>query len=360
MSASVEPAKIIRVFCSFADEDQRLQKKLEKALMSLERQGKVFIWDKYKVQPGQESRREIENQLKEADLILLLISPDFIASNDCYGVELARARKRQTDGKARIAYIHLRPCVWNGLPFSKLQALPRNGKPVTRWTNPDEAFKQIVQEIETIVQEIRQYGHGFIEPLQMKQTSSIRTEEERIPTTTPRANATKRRSRASGRTAQRTLQDIRGVATHARYPRPLPKKQTIPTGNRTLSLFKFIGENLSYKAFTKRCKKYSAVLLFLFAILDVALLPFAVYLWMHSLILLGAIFCFSLALFIMGVSNTDNAIGVPIAFIYFLSWMVVNIEFVMGYFNLRWSLLTFVVFIAIIPSLRLVLFLKRK
>ncbi len=360
MSSSIEPAKIIRVFCSFADEDQPLQKKLEKQLKSLERQGQVFVWDKHKVHPGQEQKREIENQLKEADLILLLISQNFISSDDCYGIELGKALRRYADGKARIVPILLRPCTWNGLRFSTFQVLPRNEKPVTLWSKQDVAFQQIVQEIETIVREIRQHGHGYIEPLQMKQTSSIRNKEEKISTTSQRANATKRSTRPTVKTEQRTLKDVHGVSANRRYPKALPKGRTISSGYTILSFFRFISNNLSSKAFTKRCKSYSAVLLFLFAILDVALLPYAVYLWIHSLILLGAFFCVSLALFIMGVYNTDNAIGVPIAFIYFLLWVVVDIEFLLSYFKWRWSLLTIVMFIAIIPSLRLILFLKRK
>ena len=73
----------INVFCSYSDEDRRFQEQLEKHLKSLERVGSVLVWDKHKITAGQEHRREIDKQIEQARIILLLISSNFISSDDC-------------------------------------------------------------------------------------------------------------------------------------------------------------------------------------------------------------------------------------------------------------------------------------
>jgi len=150
MPSSFQPVKI-HIFCSYADEDQKLQTKLEKQLKSLEleHQDQVFVWNKHKIQPGQERESEIDEQINRADLILLLISPDFIASDDCYGNQLNKALQRQTDGKTRIIPILLRPCNWKKLRFSPFQVLPLKQIYVTQWPQgQDAAFQHIVEEID--------------------------------------------------------------------------------------------------------------------------------------------------------------------------------------------------------------------
>src|SRR2546427_8914186 len=87
----------IQVFCSYSDEDRRFQEKLERHLTSLVREGSVLVWDKHKIQPGQEHQREIDAQLEQARLILLLISSNFISSDDCYARDLVQALQRRDD-----------------------------------------------------------------------------------------------------------------------------------------------------------------------------------------------------------------------------------------------------------------------
>src|SRR5436309_1446876 len=135
----------IRIFCSYSNKDQFLQGELENHLKSLEREGGVLLWDKHKVTAGQEQRREIDNQLKRADLILLLISSNFISSDDCYAGDLVNAVQRYKVDRTRVIPILLKPCTWDGLEFSSFQVLPRNLLPVTRWSDRDAAFTHIVE-----------------------------------------------------------------------------------------------------------------------------------------------------------------------------------------------------------------------
>ena len=67
---SPEERAAIKVFCSYSDEDRRFQEQLEKHLKSLARMGSVLVWHKHKITAGQERRREIDNQIKAARIIL--------------------------------------------------------------------------------------------------------------------------------------------------------------------------------------------------------------------------------------------------------------------------------------------------
>jgi hypothetical protein len=88
-------------------------------------------------------------------IILLRVSPDFIASSYCWGVEMTRAMERHEDGTARVIPVILRPCIWNELPFGKLQALPAYAKAVTKWPNRDDAFLNIASGIEAVANVLR-------------------------------------------------------------------------------------------------------------------------------------------------------------------------------------------------------------
>ena len=95
---------------------------------------------------------EIDAHVNSADIILLLVSPDFLASDYCYKVEMETALDRHKQRAAVVIPIILRPVDWSGAPFGHLQALPRDGRPVTSWSNRDEAFTSIAQGIREVVE----------------------------------------------------------------------------------------------------------------------------------------------------------------------------------------------------------------
>lgn len=144
-------AKATTVFFAYSHEDEPLRKELEKQLSFLKRQGIISEWHDRNIQAGQEWSYEISRHLNTADLILLLISPDFIASDYCYSIEMQRAVERHDAKEACVIPIILRPVYWTDSPVGKLQALPTNGKPVTLWPNHDEAFLDIATGIREIV-----------------------------------------------------------------------------------------------------------------------------------------------------------------------------------------------------------------
>jgi len=145
----------IEVFFSYAHEDEELKDRLADQLAVLQRLGVIREWHDRMIVAGTEWRQEIERRLNSAQIILLLISADFLASDFCYGEEMTRAIERHNSGEARTIPIILRACLWHNAPFGKLQALPKNAKPVTSWSNLDEAFENIAQGIEKAVADIR-------------------------------------------------------------------------------------------------------------------------------------------------------------------------------------------------------------
>ena len=132
-------------------------KSLRKHLMPLQRRGLITIWSDTDIDAGTAWEDEIKKHLDSAHIILLLISPDFMASDYCYSNEMERALERNAAGEARVIPIILRPTAWKGAPFDKLQVLPSNAKPVTdrrSWQNEDEALNDVTEQITPIVTEL--------------------------------------------------------------------------------------------------------------------------------------------------------------------------------------------------------------
>ncbi|NJL41041.1 MAG: toll/interleukin-1 receptor domain-containing protein [Leptolyngbyaceae cyanobacterium SM1_4_3] len=146
----------IAIFFSYAHEDEALRDELAKHLRTLERQGIIQAWHDRKIVPGSEWRSEIEQQLNAAQIILLLISPDFMNSDFCWSVELERAIERHNAQEACVIPIILRSVDWQDSPFGRLQALPKDANPVTKWSDRDEAFSNIAQGIKMAVKTLKE------------------------------------------------------------------------------------------------------------------------------------------------------------------------------------------------------------
>lgn len=145
----------MEIFFSYAHEDETLRDELAKHLKNLERQGIIQSWHDRQILPGAEWDHSIDTHLDTADVILLLVSNDFIASDYCYDVEIKRAMERHEAGDAIVIPVILRPVDWQGTPFSKLQALPKNATPITTWTNQDQACLDVVRGIRAVVEKIK-------------------------------------------------------------------------------------------------------------------------------------------------------------------------------------------------------------
>ncbi len=143
----------IKIFYSYAHEDEQWRNELEKHLSNLQQQERITGWHDRKIAGGKAWEHEIVDNIQNAQIILLLISSDFMASDNCSKTEVPLAMERYEAGTARVLPIIIRPVDHKGAPFDKLQALPYDAKPVTTSPNIDEAFYTIAQGIRTVVEE---------------------------------------------------------------------------------------------------------------------------------------------------------------------------------------------------------------
>lgn len=153
----------VTLFYSYAHEDEDLRDELQRHLTILERRGVIRSWHDRAITAGSNWSHEIDQRLRTADVVLLLISTDFIASDYIFGVELDVAMQRQRSGDAVVVPILLRdvdlqPEDADRLPFVSLldsQGLPRDWKPVTSWSNRDEAWTNVARGLRETVRVIQ-------------------------------------------------------------------------------------------------------------------------------------------------------------------------------------------------------------
>ncbi len=154
-NAVAPPARPIEVFYAYSHKDENLRDELETHLSILKRRGIISCWHDRRISGGTEWDDKIDEHLNRADIILLLVSADFIASDYCYEKEMTRAMERHESKEACVIPVILRACDWNFALFSKLQAFPRDGKPVVSWLSRDEAFKDVSVGIRRVAEELQ-------------------------------------------------------------------------------------------------------------------------------------------------------------------------------------------------------------
>src|SRR2546421_6132097 len=108
---ATRPSNGVNLFYCYAHEDEPYRLELEKHLASFKRQGYLIDWSDRQIAPGMDWRQEITAHLTSANLIILLLSPDFLQSDMC-DEEMRQALEFGREGKARIVPIALRPMVW--------------------------------------------------------------------------------------------------------------------------------------------------------------------------------------------------------------------------------------------------------
>lgn len=138
---------MVKAFISYSHKDEALRNELESHLAMLKRSGVIETWHDRRIVAGSNLDTAISEQLETAQVVLLLISADFLASDYCYDIEMSRAMEKHQDGSAVVIPVILRPCDWHSSPFGKLMATPQDGKPVTMFGNQDEAFTDIAKSL---------------------------------------------------------------------------------------------------------------------------------------------------------------------------------------------------------------------
>ena len=136
-----------KVFISYSHRDEKALDRLHTHLAVLRRTNLIAAWYDREILAGGEVDHDIESNLDNSEIFLALVSPDFLASNYCYEREMEVALKRHEQGALRVIPIILEPCDWRSSPLGRLKALPKDGKPISTWTNENVAYLDVVNEL---------------------------------------------------------------------------------------------------------------------------------------------------------------------------------------------------------------------
>lgn len=138
---------MVKLFFSYSHKDEALRDELEIHLASLKRQGVLTTWHDRRIGAGNEFDHSISEHLESADIVLLLISPYFIASDYCFEVEMKRALERHENKQSIVIPVILHPCDWHDMPFGKLLASPTDGKPISKFPNLHDGFLEVTKAV---------------------------------------------------------------------------------------------------------------------------------------------------------------------------------------------------------------------
>lgn len=152
--AAAPPKSPRKVFLSYSNRDKEFASQLATGCAQLRRDGWIQLWSDAEILAGAPWREEIYTALEQADLVLLLISPDFIQSDFCYGIEMSRALERHREGRARVIPIFLRATDTAGAPFAELQMLPTGGTPITGWPDRDSAWLNVARGLRRFLESL--------------------------------------------------------------------------------------------------------------------------------------------------------------------------------------------------------------
>ena len=157
-------SKHIDIFIAYAHEDEKILEELKTHLTVLERTQNVTIWYDGLVMPGQEWQATTKEVMQKSQIILLLISADFIASDECYNESMKHALDMHRAGKCTVIPVLARACLWQDTPFSSLQILPKNQQPLTSatWQTHEDPFTQVAENLRYVVQKLQ--GNVALEP----------------------------------------------------------------------------------------------------------------------------------------------------------------------------------------------------
>lgn len=151
--SAVPSRRVPRLFYSYAHEDEIFREELAKHLKVLERNHIIESWYDNMILPGTEWAKEIDTQLEKADIVVLLVSSDFLDSDYCYSVEMEQALQRHEAGTVSVLPIIVRSALWELSPLASLQALPSGAKPITLWSDRDEAWTDVTRGIKRVADE---------------------------------------------------------------------------------------------------------------------------------------------------------------------------------------------------------------
>lgn len=145
----------LNAFISYSHADESKKDELIKFLQNLKRDGTLEHWDDRKLLAGDKLDPEIKLRLDQADLVILLISQDFIASYYCYEIELTKTLELVNEGSARVVAVILDHCTWVDTPLKEFLVLPQDAKPVSEYLNANKAWLEITNSIRAVCTDVK-------------------------------------------------------------------------------------------------------------------------------------------------------------------------------------------------------------
>lgn len=142
---------MVNLFFSYSHKDEELRNELETHLTLLKRQGVISSWHDRRITAGTNIDQSISNELESSEIILLLVSANFLASDYCYEKEMKRALEKHENGTAVVIPVILHPTDWHPAPFGHLRATPTDGKPISMYANQHEAFSIVAKDVRSAV-----------------------------------------------------------------------------------------------------------------------------------------------------------------------------------------------------------------
>lgn len=220
----------VKIFCCYAHEDEPLLNKLKAHLRPLQQLGLIDVWYDREISAGAVWEQEIGNQLNAAQIILLLISPDFMNSDYCYDVEMKKALERHERKEARVIPVIVRPVYWQGV-LGHLQALPTDAKSIIEWRYRDKGYADVALGIRKVIEQLAPNSPASIS-LELK--SPFREKQKYIRSADTLINA-------SG-TVKELIQQLDTKPTHL-LPKQGILKNTLFYGDSLHILRQFIPDN---------------------------------------------------------------------------------------------------------------------
>jgi len=135
----------VNLFISYSHKDKDYQSELLTHLSPIRRNKHFDTWHDGQIDAGDDWENKIVSALKEADIILLLISANFIDSEYCYVKEMEIGLSRHKIGEAIVIPVLIKNCFWQETPFANIQAVPSS--PIDSFDNKDDAFTEIAETI---------------------------------------------------------------------------------------------------------------------------------------------------------------------------------------------------------------------
>lgn len=178
------PSMGVRTFYSYAREDAKYLDDVRSSIAALRHQRRIEEWwDRERA--GVEWEQAIERELDRAQLVVLLVSRDFIQSDYCHK-EMTRAMERQRNGFCTVVPVLIRPCNWKIAGFSHLNVIPVGANPVSNWNSLDEALEHVGEELTRVIESLETGTHQpTAKPTAPAETWSRRVLDAAVPREVP-------------------------------------------------------------------------------------------------------------------------------------------------------------------------------